>query len=100
MSVQPRSGAAGDAPAHAVLAHDAHARRLVLLGIDEHHVRDVDRPLALDDAAHGLGALRAGHLARPGVALDDVQALDVDPLLARLDAQDLAGLAAVLAADD
>ena len=34
------------------------------------------------------------------VALDDVQALDVDPVLLGLDAQDLAGLAAVLAADD
>ena len=59
---------------------DADARRLVVLGVEQHHVGDVDRALLLDHAADGLGALGAGDLLRALVALDDVQALDVDAL--------------------
>src|SRR5436305_15182561 len=39
-------------------------------------------------------------MLRARVALDDVEALDVDALLGGVDAQDLARLAVVLAADD
>ena len=46
-----------------------------------------------------LGALGVADLLRALVALDDVQALDVDLLLLGVDAQHAAGLAAVLAAD-
>src|SRR5664280_2130199 len=67
------------------------------LGVDQHHVGDVDRTLTLN---HPAGLLAAGRLGRALVALDDVKALDVHALLLGLDAQDLAGLAAVLTADD
>jgi hypothetical protein len=60
----------------------------------------VDRAFLLDDAAHGLGPLGAANLLGALVALDDVQALDVDPLLRGIHAQDPSGLPAVLAADD
>jgi hypothetical protein len=56
----------------------------------------VDRRLALDHADLQVGA--AGDRAL--VALDHVQALDVDPLLRGFHADDLAGLALVLAGDD
>src|SRR5215218_2068661 len=79
----------------AVLDDRLHARGLLVLRIAQGDVREVDRALPLDDAAR---LHRAG--ARARVALDDVQALDVDALLARVDAQHLALLAAVLAADD
>src|SRR3712207_8455758 len=48
----------------------------VVLGIDEHDVGDVDRALALLDAT-GIG----GAGTRALMPLDDVQALDVDPLV-------------------
>src|ERR687887_1280048 len=99
-SVQLRPGALGHAAAGAVLAGDADARRLLVLGIDEHDVGDVDRAFLLDHAAHLLGPLGVRHLHGALVALDDVQTLDVDPLLLRVHAQDAAGLPAVLAADD
>src|SRR5689334_11558423 len=97
MSVELRAGALGDAHAPPVLAAaDADARRLVVLGVDDRHVGDVDRPLLLDHPdlrvrARGVGAL---------VALDHVQAADVDPVLPRVGADDPAGLALVLAGDD
>ncbi len=56
-------------------------------------------PSLLDHAADRLGALSAGDLLRALVALDDVQALDEHAVLLRLDAQHLASLTAVLAAD-
>ncbi len=56
-------------------------------------VRDVQRGFLLDDAA-GLAHGRAG------MALHHVDALDEDTIVLRLDAQDLAGLALVLAGDD
>src|SRR3954447_16724979 len=96
MSVQLRAAALGDAHAPSVLAAaDADARRLVVLGVDDRHVGDVDRPLLLDHAdlrvrARGVRAL---------VALDHVQATDVDPVLLGVGADDLAGLALVLAGD-
>ena len=47
----------------------------------------MDRALPLDHAADLLGALRTGHLLRSLVALDDVEALDVETVLGGLDAQ-------------
>src|SRR5262245_17824097 len=96
MSVQLRSGALRDAHALAVLATDADARRLLVLRVHDRHVGDVDRTLLLDHAdlrvrARGVRAL---------MALDHVQAFDEDAILARVGAQDLAGLALVLARDD
>src|SRR5919198_2047451 len=98
--VQGRPGPARDALALAALAGDADARALLVLGIDEHDVGDVDRAFLLDHAADRLRPLRAANLLRALVALDDVEALDVDPLLLGVYPQDGAGLAAVLAADD
>src|SRR4051794_18304003 len=97
MSVQLRSGALGDAHAPPVLAAaDADARRLVVLGVHDGHVGDVDRALLLDHAdlrvrTRGVRAL---------VALDHVQAAHVDPVPLGIGADDLAGLALVLAGDD
>src|SRR5437867_5708195 len=73
----------------------AEPRRLLGPGVDQRHVGDVDRPLALDHPGLRVGVQRGRAL----VALDDVQALDVDAPLGRLDAQHAAGLALVLAAD-
>src|SRR3979409_1029716 len=84
------------AVAHATLAGHAHAGRLLGLRVDEHDVADVDRAFALDDAGLALRRVRQRAL----VALDDVQALDVDPRVLRVDTEHLARLAAVLAADD
>src|SRR3954451_20120493 len=96
MSVELRARALGDADAAAVLAaDDPDARRLVVLGVGDRHVGDVDRPLLLDDADRRVRA--AGRRAL--VALDDVQALDEDLLVLDVDAQDAAGLALVLAGE-
>src|SRR5215213_1554558 len=96
MSVQLRSGALGDAHARAVFAAtDADARRLLVLRVHDRHVGDVDRTLLLDHADLRVRPRRVRAL----VALDHVQALDVDAVLARIGAQDLAGLALVLARD-
>src|SRR5215218_1289282 len=70
----------------AVLDDRLHARGLLVLRIAQGDVREVDRALPLDDAAR---LHRAG--ARARVALDDVQALDVDALLAA-DDDDLVAL--------
>src|SRR3954453_24093801 len=99
-SVQLRPGPARHAEPLPVLTGDADARALLVLGVHEHHVGDVDRAFLLDHAADGLGALGPRHLLRAHVALDDVQALDVDAVLLRVDAHDPAGLALVLARDD
>src|SRR5215213_3445133 len=71
----------------AVLTPDAHARRLSRLRVDQHHVRDVDRTLGLDDAADLLRALRVAERAWTGVALLEVHALDVDPLVLGIGAE-------------
>src|SRR5690606_30780233 len=94
-SVDALAGATGDAEASALADLDPDPGRLAVLGVERHHVGDVDRPLALDHA--GRRVRPAG--ARALVALDHVKALDVSPLLRRLDAQHLSGLAAVLAGD-
>src|SRR6185503_3514031 len=69
----------------------ADARRLVAVGIDQHHVGEVDRPLPLDDAAlpHLLGGLL--------VLLDPVEALHHHPALLGDHPEHLALLAALLA---
>src|SRR3954463_10184975 len=97
MSVQLRSGALRDAHAAAVVvATNADARRLVVLGVDDRHVGDVDGTLLLD---HSHGRIRAaGHGAL--VALDDVHALHVHAVSLGLGAQHLARAALVLARDD
>src|SRR3954470_4615894 len=99
MSVELRVGALGDAVGLPVLARDADARRLLVLGIEQHHVGDVDAALLLHDPADRLRALRARDLLGPHVALDDVQALDVDAVLLGVDAEHATGLAPVLARD-
>ena len=71
------------------------ARALVVVGRDDHHVRHVDRGLALGDAALDV-ALRVGL----GVALDEVDALHQQPALLGQHLQHLAALAAVAAGDD
>src|SRR3954469_1616792 len=96
MSVDLGAGPLGDARPLAVGRHGrADPGRLLLLGVDQRHVGDVDRRLALDDAGLRVGV----HRRRPLVALDDVDALDEDAVLLGLGAQDLAGLALVLARD-
>src|ERR671923_1762760 len=99
MSVQLRVRPSRHAHALPVLAGDPHARGLLVLGIEEHDVGDVDRAFLLDHAAYLLGPLGAPNLLRALMALHDVETLDEDALLARLDAEHAARLAAVLAAD-
>src|SRR3954451_20528593 len=95
--VQLRAGALGDAHAAAGLRpRDADARRLLVLGVEDRDVGDVDRALALDHADGRVGPRRVRAL----VALDHVQALDVDPRAPAVDPDDLAGLALLLAGDD
>src|ERR687896_638993 len=96
MSVQLRARAAGHALAATLVARDADPRRLVVLGVDDRHVGDVDRALLLDHADLRVGPTGVGAL----VALDHVQAGHEDPILLGIDAEDLAGLALVLAGDD
>src|ERR1700730_7686911 len=67
----------------------ADARRLVAAAADRQHVGQVDRGLALDDAARALDP------ARLGVALHHVDALDQHALAVGEHAEDLAGLAAL-----
>src|SRR5581483_2566578 len=99
MSVlEPRARAAGDAVTVPVFALDADARSLAF-AVQDHHVGDVDRALALDHAAERRFALRAGDLLRAGVALDHVQALDVHALVLGVDASHATGLAPILARD-
>src|SRR3954447_21762834 len=77
-------------------AAHADARRLVVPGVHQRHVGDVDGALLLDHAHGGVGA--AGRRAL--VALDDVQAAHEDSLMLWVDADDPARLALVLAGDD
>src|SRR5262249_55413131 len=75
-------------------APHAGAHRTVALVTHQHHVREMDRRLALDDAVRRLSAARAG------VALHQVHALDDHPRLLGHHPQHLTGLAALLAGDD
>src|SRR5947199_5504656 len=99
VSVQSRSAATRDPIPPALLNLDPHASRLAVLRVGEHHVGEVDRTLLLDHATDLLCALRARHLLRTLVALDHVQPFHVHPARLGLDAQHLAALAAILAAD-
>src|SRR3954467_1273455 len=99
-SLDRASGALRVALALSVLHPHSHPGGLVVGGIEQHHVRDVDRPLLVDDPAGVSALLGVLDRARPLVALHHVQALDVDAPSARLGAQHAAGLAAVLAGGD
>ena len=72
----------------------ADAGRLLRLGVDERHVRHVDRRLVGLDAA-GLGA--ALRLADAHVLRDEVHALDDDAVLGDEHLDDLALLAMIAA---
>src|ERR671916_1309118 len=97
MSVDLGARALGHPHALALLgAAHADARRLVVAGVHQRHVGDVDGALLLDHAHRRVRT--AGRRAL--VALDDVQPLHVDPLLLGIDAEDPARLAPVLAGDD
>src|SRR6476619_6347688 len=86
MSVDCRARALGHALAHALLgAARPHARRLAVLRVQQRHVGDVDRTLALDHAHLRVGPRGVRAL----VALDHVDALHVDAVAARLDPDDL-----------
>src|SRR5579875_501275 len=78
LSVQSLPAALGDAQPLAVDELDADTSRPAVLGIDEHHVGDVDRSLTLDHPARGRSA---GGLLRALMALDDIEPLDVDLVL-------------------
>src|SRR3954469_12514205 len=96
MSVELRPRALGDARLLAVGGdRRAEARGLLVLGVYERHVRDVDRARALDHADLRVRVERGRAL----VALLDVQAVDVDLVVLAVDLDDAPGLAAVLAAD-
>src|SRR3954468_11172880 len=97
MSVELRAGTLGDAHARALLGtRRAHARGLLVPRVEDRDVGDVDPALPLDHADGCVGARWVGAL----VALDDVEACDVDAVALLVDADDLAGLALVLAGDD
>src|SRR5205085_7625690 len=89
------AAALADADLGAILLKGvAHARRLVTVGADQHHVGDMQRRLHVNNAG----------LPDPRPVLD-VLGRNVDPrdhhaILLADDAVDLAGLAAVLARDD
>ncbi len=72
----------------------AGARRSPAARADQHHIRCLERRLALDDAA------RLARTARLGVALDHIQALDHHPARFRQRFLDLAALATILAGDN
>src|SRR5690242_14184843 len=92
--VQDFAGAPGEAHLAAVIEEAiANPRRLLRFRIDMRDVRDMDRRLALDDAAR---------LARPRrrVALHHVDALHDDAVVGAHDAQHFAALALVPTAED
>src|SRR5436305_1397961 len=91
MSIEASARPPRDADATTVLAPHAGARGLVLLGIHEHHVRDVDRALALDHAAAALlaRALRRRLLDGRDDRVADTRVAPARPA-ADADAEDLA----------
>src|SRR4029077_10206877 len=89
----------GHPRAPAIAALDPHARRLTAFGIEQHHVGDVYRALALDHAADRLLAIGVAHLLGTHVAFDHVQTLDVHAFPTWVRAHDAAALAAILAGD-
>src|SRR3954451_8790003 len=91
--VENFAGFPSEADFAAVERLEADAGRLVALGIDMGDVRDVKHRFLLDDAA---GLAHGG----TGMALHHVDALNEDTAVLGQDAQDLAGLALVLAGDD
>src|SRR5918999_261966 len=96
MSVDLCARALGHAQPRALFrAARAEAGRLVVLGVEQRHVGDVHRAFALDHADLRVRARRVRAL----VALDDVDALDVDAVARPVDAEDPARLALVLARD-
>src|SRR5262245_10425051 len=92
--VHDLAGLAGHADLAAVvqLAHPD-SGRLAVRRVQQHHVRDMNRRFALDDAP------LAHLLARPLVLLHQVEPLDDDTALVRQDAQHASALAALLARD-
>src|SRR5436189_3840775 len=93
------AGLRRDPLALTVLARDAHARRVVRLRVEQHHVGDVDRALLMRHAADLAATLRVADRARALVARRHVQALYEDAILLRLDRLHGAGLSLVLAGD-
>src|SRR5215213_152403 len=94
--VDLRAGALGHAHARALLrAARSHARRLAVLRVQQRHVGDVHRALALDHADLRIGTRGVRAL----MALDHVDALDVHAIARAVDADDLARPALVLARD-
>src|SRR5690242_18898436 len=92
--VQDLAGALGEAHLAAIIEEAiADPRRLLRFRIDMGDVRDVDRRLALDDAARLAGPRRR-------VALHHIDALHDDAVLRTLHAQHLAALALVAAGQD
>src|SRR6185436_5059127 len=88
----------GDADLLAGLVVDAEADACRLaVGVEQHHVADVDRRLLGDDPAGGGAALGAGN---GSVLLDPVHALDEDLVAVGVGHQDLALGALVLTGDD
>src|SRR3954463_6670897 len=89
------AGGPVDADLAAIVQHpEAHAGRLVRLGVDQHDVREVDGGLPLDDAA-GLP-----HPGRLGVTLGNVHALHHRTILLGAHSEHFAPLALVGAGDD
>src|SRR5439155_17213410 len=74
--------------------------RLVVRRVDQHHVRDVDRTLGLDDAADLPAALDVAQGARPLVTLLHVGALDPHAVAERIGAKHRADVAGALAGGD
>src|SRR5690554_4440836 len=93
--IQTRAALACDAHLASVCEKlHADVGRLARLGIQHHHVRDVNRCLLLPVAPARV--LLGGALC----LADDVDVLDKDAVLVMKDAQDLARLSLVLAGDD
>src|SRR4051794_36053557 len=89
-----------DALALTALAGDLHARRLVRLRVEQHHVRDVDRARLVRHAADLAGTLGVADRARPLVPGRQVEAVDDHAVALRLDGEHGAGLALFLAGHD
>src|ERR1700761_1372946 len=87
------AGLLGEAHLLAVLDPEADLRRAAGLGVDQRHVRHVERRFLVLDAALGVG------LGRAGVALNHVQAFHHDAFVLGHHPQDRAFAALVLAGE-